>query len=712
MSFLKDNMMHRYAIGVFCLIWACSTTSAESFPAASPPEAKSFFQNLYLVDTDPVFDGTGNHLIWWGRTPGGQNLLRAEVGSLRQATYLLTEEEASRKLGFDFSPDGSHAGVLLSAGGKGKAHDLIIIDLVNGKRATTTIDLNGNIELIKIGNGGEVTIGTTLKSKKKNSLRLYKFHGEGGSSPLEKLDVPEIVNAIFDASANPVLLTRLDKARNLYVEAKIKEHWQRLVELPATELQAEPHSNYSAVDAKTDSIYTIMRLDGDTSRLIALSLLDGGIRTIAQDDDYDIVDMQFDPRSHAPVSYTTADPNPESSPVHFLNANDRARLKMLTTVMAPARIVKVYMNQRNDLWLLRLHSDKRPFFYAIYDRVKGGIVDRLDGTTRASVLSQNLADLSPSLLVSIPVRDGIKLDGFLMPPWREMPPRRRRSPAPMIVMIHGGPASHDEWKYDEIGQFLASRGYSILNVNYRGSSGRGGRFQAAAGRNWDGVPLDDIVDAVAWAADSGLADPGKIIVAGASFGGYLATAAAVKFPEEIRCAMSYAAPYDLLAIAEPRPSAIVRAILDFYLGDPNLQKDREKMQAMSPLFYKDVPMVPILIGFGAKDTIIPYESSLAYSERLQAARAKALIYEFPDQGHDIGYWPTKTAIASLMEGFFAKCLGNKPTAMRAESFSSSSLSILYDSGMLPELRQVLPKNKYIPLRSDASPPRIHRLADL
>jgi dipeptidyl aminopeptidase/acylaminoacyl peptidase len=225
----------------------------------------------------------------------------------------------------------------------------------------------------------------------------------------------------------------------------------------------------------------------------------------------------------------------------------------------------------------------------------------------------------------------------------------------MVVMPHGGPHGYyDSWLFDVDAQFLASRGYAVLQVNFRGSEGRGVSFKEAGFREWGGKIQDDLIDGVKWAIEQGEVDGKRVCAYGASFGGYAALMLAAREPSMFRCAVGYAGVYDLNllltaddAITEKRTLNIIKR----YVGDDKAELDR-----FSPAKLASRITAPVLLVHGGKDKQAPVEHAEAMRAALTAAGRPPEWLLAPNESH--GFYDTKnrTEFYQRLEAFLAKNL--------------------------------------------------------
>jgi dipeptidyl aminopeptidase/acylaminoacyl peptidase len=245
-------------------------------------------------------------------------------------------------------------------------------------------------------------------------------------------------------------------------------------------------------------------------------------------------------------------------------------------------------------------------------------------------------------------------DGLVIPAYLTVPAGRPERDLPLVVRPHGGPFVRDGWSFDPEVQFLASRGYAVLQPNFRGSTGYGRDFvERGYGQLGTGM-IDDIDDGVDWLVAQGIADRARVCIMGASYGGYAALWAATRSPERYRCAIAWAGPTDLLAMLRydlnswmPRRYARSRR-LELRGGDD------ADLSAVSPLRHAERLTVPVLIGHGEQDLRVPVDQSrdLVRALTRRGARPESVFY--PQSGHDFGSEQDSADFLRRVEAFLAR----------------------------------------------------------
>ncbi|MCC2614930.1 S9 family peptidase [Aestuariibacter halophilus] len=289
-------------------------------------------------------------------------------------------------------------------------------------------------------------------------------------------------------------------------------------------------------------------------------------------------------------------------------------------------------------------SDKNPGTYYLFDAQEKKLKKLVD--TKSWIDPQKMAEVQPFRLTA---RDGETLTGYLTLP----PNAKPDTPVPLIVHPHGGPhGPRDYWGFDSTVQWLAQNGFAVLQLNFRGSGGYGRDFMASGYGEWGAVMQDDLTDATRWAVNSGYADPERLCIFGASYGGYAALMGVVKEPDLYKCAVGYVGVYDLPMMLEEGD------IPDSRVGVNYLRKvlgeDIEAMKARSPAYQVDKIKAALFIVHGGKDQRVPMEQ---YESLTEALDARGYPYESmveDNEGHGFYKLENRTELNRRLVTFFNK----------------------------------------------------------
>lgn len=262
---------------------------------------------------------------------------------------------------------------------------------------------------------------------------------------------------------------------------------------------------------------------------------------------------------------------------------------------------------------------------------------------------EKMAEVRP---VGFEARDGLKLQGYLT-----VPHGASGEHMPMVVMPHGGPFGiADTWGFNGEAQLLARAGYAVLQVNFRGSGGRGRNFEHIGARQWGLTMQDDVTDATRWAISQGIADPGRICIYGASYGAFAALMGAAREPDLYKCAAGNVGVYDLpqLHAEETQKHGSIETWANEWIGS-----DRSRLEANSPTRRAASIKVPVLLAAGREDETAPVEHTEAMERALKAAGVPVEATYYSGEGH--GYYKPENRkdFYTKLLGFLARSLGGE-----------------------------------------------------
>ncbi|MEN8214267.1 MAG: S9 family peptidase, partial [Pseudomonadota bacterium] len=390
----------------------------------------------------------------------------------------------------------------------------------------------------------------------------------------------------------------------------------------------------------------------DLLRLMQLDLESGEMEFVEQD-------------PQGQVDFGTASFHPVSDELLFTSyLGDRLRVYPKTEEAAhlwaglrkalpDGEITFVSVADDLSLLLVKVSSDVDPGSIYLYEPESGKTT--LQYRVRPGMPTQHLAQMEP---LSFSARDGMTIHGYLTLP-RGVEPRG----LPLVMYIHGGPWKRNYWRSDPYVQFLANRGYAVMQVNYRGSSGYGKRYLNAGIReHGTGAMQQDIIDAVEHLKQRGIADPERIAIFGGSFGGYMTLAGVTFTPGLFACGIPYVAPSNLVTFTESFPEywqPFLETTWHRWVGNPAVEADRNEMIARSPLFMADRIKAPLLVIHGANDPRVQQGES----DRIVTAlrdRGKPVEYLVAsDEGHGFNGARNRMAMAAAVEQFLARHLGGR-----------------------------------------------------
>ena len=387
-------------------------------------------------------------------------------------------------------------------------------------------------------------------------------------------------------------------------------------------------------------IYAASNLGRDKTAIIQYDLVQNKeIEEIFSHPDVDVTDLSY---SRKNKKLTTISYNTWKRQYHFLSEK-RAELQEKLQQQLQGEVVLVSKNKAEDVVLIRTYSDRSLGAYYIYD-IKSDTLKKISEVS-PWLKEEELAEMRP---IKYQSRDGLTIHGYLT-----LPNGVEAKNLPIVVNPHGGPWVRDNWGFNPEVQFLANRGYAVLQMNYRSSTGYGKAFWEAGFGKWGLEMQDDITDGVQWLIDEGIANKDRIAIYGGSYGGYATLAGITLTPDVYACAIDYVGVSNLFTFMKTIPPywAPYLAMLHEMVGNPNNEEDNKRMKATSPVFHVDKIKVPLLIAQGAKDPRVAQAESDQVVEALQKNGVTVEYLLKENEGHGFRNEENRFEFYETMERF-------------------------------------------------------------
>jgi dipeptidyl aminopeptidase/acylaminoacyl peptidase len=424
--------------------------------------------------------------------------------------------------------------------------------------------------------------------------------------------------------------------------------------------------------ADGQELYWLDTRGRDKAAVVAEDLSTGAMRTLAEDAAADFVELRLDPVSQRPLAAAVTFTRKRWRVVEGTVAADYAALAKASK--GDLSVVGISDDRRH--WIAYDERDTAPGRYLHYDRATRK--PRLLFTARRALETAPLVPMEP---VVVRARDGLPLVCYLSRP-RDSAPAR----LPMVLLVHGGPWGRDVWGLNGTHQWLANRGYAVLSVNFRGSTGFGKTFVNAANLEWAGKMHDDLIDAVDWAIERGIADPRRVAIYGASYGGYAALVGATFTPEKFACAVDVFGISNLMTMMNTIPPywKAWQTIWKARMGDYTTEAGRRFLEARSPLNRVDRIVRPLLIVQGANDVRVrASESDQIVTAMLQREIPVTYVY-YTDEGHGFRRPENRRSFTAVAEAFLAHHLGGRVEPVGTD-FAGSSIEFKAGRQLVPGL---------------------------
>jgi len=448
--------------------------------------------------------------------------------------------------------------------------------------------------------------------------------------------------------------TRANGGEELLVRDSAKEAWRTL-----TRGGPDDTVQLLALTADGRAVLYITSAGAPTARVVQRALSGGPEKVLASNPEVDPADVSVHPTRHV-VEGVVFEPGLPAWTL--LDPTVKKDFDVFPHISRGFPEV-VSRDRADRTWVVSFRDAQGPTRYFTFDRTT--LQGKLLFVDRPKLEGAPLSERKP---VHFPARDGLPLHGYLTRPVGAT------SAGPMVLFVHGGPWGRDRWKLDTQAQWLADRGYAVLQVNYRGSRGYGRKVLNAGNRQWGKAMQTDLLDAVNWAVKEGVAQKDRLAIMGGSYGGYATLAAAAFSPDVFRCGVDLVGPSNLFTLLRSVPPywKPMRSIFNRRIGNIDEPADKQLLESASPLFSADKIKMPLLIGQGANDPRVKQ----AESEQIVAALDKhglgVTYVVYPDEGHGFARPENAMDFNARAEAFLGQYLGGRVEPLAGERIPGST----------------------------------------
>ncbi|MBC2707349.1 MAG: S9 family peptidase [ANME-2 cluster archaeon] len=435
---------------------------------------------------------------------------------------------------------------------------------------------------------------------------------------------------------------------------------------------------------KTGTVfYMVDSRNRNTAAFFAMDLGTGEQTLIAEDPRADTSDFMIHPTEKIvqAVSFTY-----ERKHWQIIDESIDGDLAYLKTV-ANGDVEVVSRTLNDDYWMVTYEVDDGPVQYYYDDREEKSTEFLF--TQRMALESLSLAKMH---FVVIESRDGLDLVNYYMLPVGSDSDfdGRPDEPLPMVLLVHGGPWARVSWGYDSWQQWLANRGYVVFTTNFRGSTGYGKEFINAGNLEWGGKMHDDLIDAVNWTVQEGIADPDRVAIMGGSYGGHATLWGMTNTPDTFACGVNIVGISNLTLFFETIPP-YWQPVIELYatrMGDARTEEGRAFLAERSPLTYVDLIEKPLLIGHGANDPRVQQAESDQIVHAMQDANIPVTYLLYTDEGHGFARPENWLSFFAVTEVFLAEHLGGRYEPI-GDDFEGSSVTVPVGAEEVPGLADAL-----------------------
>lgn len=624
----------------------------------------------------------GKHVSWLAPVDGVMNVWVAPIAN-PGAAKAVTKENKRGLQSYFWAPDGAHIIYLQDSGGNEnfRVHSVAIATLKDVALTKAGDKVRAQIQGVSKLRPDVVLIG--LNDRNPQFFDLYEVDYKTGASKLV-MENPGYGGFVTDNQLKPrFAFQQVPGGGGKYFRLSADGKWAE-----AFSVANEDFFTTNPVGFNKDgtTLYWADSRGRDKAALVRMDVASLKTEVIAASDKADVAGLLTDPETYEPIAYSVNYLRNEWTP---LNAAAKADFAFLKSKL-PGEVAITSSTDDGSKLIVAASAAETPATAYIYDR-KAKTLTRLY-ETRPDLAAYKLQPMWP---VEIPTGDGKTLVSYLtLPAGADANgDGKPDKPVPLVLNVHGGPWARDAYGYNSGHQWLADRGYAVLSVNYRGSTGFGKGFINAAIGEWSGKMHQDLLDAVDWAVKRGVTTKDKVAIFGGSYGGYATLVGLTFTPDTFACGVDIVGPSNLKTLMESFP-AYWRPILEgtFYkhIGDPSKPDDLKRMMAQSPISRVDAITRPLLIGQGGNDPRVVKAESDQIVAAMKAKGLPVTYINYPDEGHGFVRPENRLSFFGITEGFLAKCLGGKVQPIGGD-FAGSSLQVLDGAAYVPGLAEAAPK---------------------
>ena len=620
----------------------------------------------------------GAYLSWLAPSDGVLNVWVAQADDLASARPVTADKQRPVRA-YHWTYDRKHLVYLQDTAGDENFH-LFRVTVATGEVMDLTPIAGAKAEVVRLSERRPDQLLAIINDRDPTAFDLYRIDIASGKRTLLVKNEQALIGYNVDNDLNVRFIERLEPDGTRMLDA-----WDEKAK------RGQPYERFAFEDSMTSYVLGFDKrnagyylLDSRERHTGALYKVDAKTKqkTLVYQDDRSDLDHNVitHPTEHTVRAVQVNYDKPRWVALDRDVERDLAGLRKL----GDGALSVVSQTLDDKLWIVQLRSDHASPKYYRWDRAKQ------QGTflfsVRPALDGQPLVPMHP---VTIEARDGLTLVSYLSLPKSadddaDGKPERA---VPMVLLVHGGPWARDEWGYSGVHQLLANRGYAVLSVNYRGSTGFGKRFGNAGNKQWGKKMHEDLLDGVAWAVASGVTRRDQVCIMGGSYGGYATLAGLTLTPETFACGVDLVGISNLVTFIENIPPywKPMMAEIRERVGDASTEEGKRALLAVSPVTHAASIRRPLLIAQGLNDPRVKKSESDQIVEAMKAKQLPVSYVVFPDEGHGFARPENNIAFTALSEAFLSVHLGGVYQPIRPEELAASSVSIEYGRASLPGL---------------------------
>ena len=637
-------------------------------PATGNPKADLIPRGVLFGNPDRAnvqISPDGKALSWLAPRDGVLNVWVAPVGKLDQARAVTADAKRPIRL-YRWAYTGKHIIYLQDAAGDENFH-VFRVDLADGKTTDLTPYPGARAGIAGLSEQQPTTVIVQINDRKPEAMDLYKVDLLTGKRELLVQNDEGLLGFTLDHKLRVRLATKKLPDGATQILALDGKAWKPFDTIPFEDAET---SSVVAFAPGDEAIYLTESRGRDPAAFVQVELKSKQRTVLAEDAKADASDVIIHPTRHNLQAVAFEHERLRWQVLDKAIDKDLAALAKLDG--GEAKIAARTLDDRT--WVVATTSEQRPGRYYLWDRGRQQATFLF--SVRPELDQQPLVKMWP---VQIKARDGLPLVSYLSLPASADPDGdgRANAPVPTVLWVHGGPWDRDTWGFDPVHQLLANRGYAVLSVNFRGSTGFGKKFLNAGNLEWSKKMHDDLLDAVDWAVKTGAAPRDKICIGGGSYGGYATLVGLAMTPAVFRCGVDIVGPSNLLTLLASIPPywAPFVAVFHSRMGNPQTPEGKALLEAASPLTHAARIERPLLIAQGANDPRVKQAESEQIVAAMKRHRLPVSYAVFPDEGHGFARPENNIAFFGVMEAFLSAHLGGSYLPLTRAELDASSMQL-------------------------------------
>ena len=655
--------------------------------AEGPGAAAGTVANVPLIPRSALFGNPektqarvspdGKYISFIAPRDGVLNVWLAERGKLDAAKPITNDQKRGIRQHY-WAYDNRHVIYAQDSDGDENWH-LYAVDIVSGTEKDITPYKGARADLVDLSWKKPGVAAVALNDRDPEYQDLWEVDISTGKRTLIEQNKDEMAGYVTDLDLKPKLAQK-NTAEGSEVFRRVGDKWVSLFKIAQEDsLTTAP----LAIEADGKTAIVQSSIGRDKAAVVRVDIETGKTTVLGASDLADVDQVWFDPKTVRPHAFTY---NYIKPAITVLNPAIKKDVDLLTKQLGEGFTV-TNRTLDDSIWTLVTDDPRAPATAYLYERKPGKVTKLFE---QRPALAK--APLVPMHSLELKARDGLTLVSYLsLPPGSDanddgIPDK----PVPLVLNVHGGPWGRDTYGFDNEHQWLANRGYAVLSVNFRASTGFGKGFVNAGNREWGAKMHDDLLDALEWAIAKKVTTADKIAIYGGSYGGYATLAGLTLTPDVFACGVDIVGPSNLetlLASIPPYWKSFYEELAS-RVGDPRTEEGKKLLAERSPLTHVAAIKKPLLIAQGANDPRVKQAESDQIVKAMKDKGLPVTYVLYPEEGHGFARPTNRTSFYAIAEGFLSQCLGGRYEPI-GDDFKGATLKVLEGAANVPGLTDAL-----------------------